>query len=315
MRGTWKRGDITAPRRDWRAGPGPTDFHSGLILGFLWRIIQFVARKSTEGLAIDHALFLVVSFLSSVVGAICGIGGGVIIKPVLDVLGLASVPTISFLSGCTVLSMSCYSVGRSMASGDRSVELSTGTPLAVGAAVGGVVGKQLFEAVKGMSANPDAVGGIQAVCLGILTVGTLAYTLRKAQVEPRRISGVAPCLAIGFSLGLLSSFLGIGGGPFNLVFLHFFFGMETKVAAANSLYIILFSQVTSLVTTLATGSVPPFELAALVLMVTGGISGGVVGRIANHRLDNEAVDRLFMGLMVAIILACCWNSYHYLLLG
>lgn len=49
-------------------------------------------------------LFFCVSFFASIAGAICGIGGGVIIKPVLDMLGLASVATISFLSGCTVLS-------------------------------------------------------------------------------------------------------------------------------------------------------------------------------------------------------------------
>lgn len=57
-------------------------------------------------------LFFCVSFFASIAGAICGIGGGVIIKPVLDMLGLASVATISFLSGCTVLSMSCYTVGK-----------------------------------------------------------------------------------------------------------------------------------------------------------------------------------------------------------
>ena len=31
-------------------------------------------------------LFFLVSFLSCIVGAICGIGGGVVIKPVLDML-------------------------------------------------------------------------------------------------------------------------------------------------------------------------------------------------------------------------------------
>ena len=32
-------------------------------------------------------IFLTISFLASTVGAICGIGGGVIIKPVLDAFG------------------------------------------------------------------------------------------------------------------------------------------------------------------------------------------------------------------------------------
>ncbi len=274
-----------------------------------------------KGLPVGYALFLVVSFLASVIGAICGIGGGVIIKPVLDVLGLASVSTISFLSGCTVLSMSCYSVGRSLASGasetsgspdDEGVDLSTGTPLAMGAAAGGIVGKQLFEAVEALFTNPDTVGGIQAVCLGALTIGTLIYTRRKERIRPRRIEGTMPCLAIGFVLGLLSSFLGIGGGPFNLVFLHFFFGMQAKAAAANSLYVILFSQATSLVTTLVTSTIPPFELAALALMVGGGVGGGAAGRMVSRRLDDEAVDRLFMGLMALIVLVCCWNAYRYL---
>ena len=43
--------------------------------------------------------FLIISLAASIVGAICGIGGGVIIKPLLDVTGLATVATSSFLSG------------------------------------------------------------------------------------------------------------------------------------------------------------------------------------------------------------------------
>ena len=92
----------------------------------------------------EQILFFVVSLLASVAGAICGIGGGVIIKPVLDMAHLADVSTISFLSGCTVLSMSCYSVGKSMLAKDSSVDLKSGTYLAVGAAIGGVCGQQLF---------------------------------------------------------------------------------------------------------------------------------------------------------------------------
>ena len=55
-------------------------------------------------------IVFLVCFLASVVGAVCGIGGGVIIKPTLDALGILDVSTISFLSGCTVLSMTSYSV-------------------------------------------------------------------------------------------------------------------------------------------------------------------------------------------------------------
>ena len=44
-------------------------------------------------------VFFLVALGASAVGAVCGIGGGVIIKPVLDLLHLETVSAISFLSG------------------------------------------------------------------------------------------------------------------------------------------------------------------------------------------------------------------------
>ena len=118
----------------------------------------------------------------------------------------------------------------------------------------------------------------------------------------------AVCVVIGLLLGIMSSFLGIGGGPINLVVLGYFFSMDTKTAAANSLYIILFSQAASLLATFVTGSVPEFRVPALMLMVAGGIGGGIVGRSLNRKMDNRAVDKLFLGLMAVIIGICVYNA-------
>ena len=261
---------------------------------------------------LQSMLFSVVSFLASIAGAICGIGGGVIIKPALDLLGWASVSTISFLSGCTVLSMSCYSVGKSILSGEKTVDLKYGTPLAIGAAVGGIWGKQLFSLIKGMSSNPSAVGGVQAGCLAIITMYTLIYTLNKSTIKTKKVDSVPACVVIGVLLGIMSSFLGIGGGPINLVVLYYFFSMDTKTAAANSLYIILFSQITSLITTLVTKTVPEFTVLTLVFMVAGGVLGGIVGRIINKKITSRAVDKLFVCLMTIIICISLWNTYRFL---
>lgn len=57
-----------------------------------------------------YLLFFFVSLLSSTVGSLCDIGGGVFMKPALDALDLFPVNTITFLSMCTVLSMSGYNV-------------------------------------------------------------------------------------------------------------------------------------------------------------------------------------------------------------
>ena len=253
---------------------------------------------------------LLVSFFASVGGAICGIGGGVIIKPALDALNIASVSTISFLSGCTVLSMSCYSVGKALAAKESLVDFKTGTPLALGGAVGGIVGKSLFSALTAMFSQ-QSVGICQSLCLAALTLMTICYTLNQRRIHTHHITNPVVCVLVGLVLGILSSFLGTGGGPINLVVLYYFFSMSTKVAAQNSLYIILISQITSLGTTLLTGAVPPFQWSWLILMVVGGISGGMVGRKINKRIDDRQVERLFIGLMVIITLISLYNAWRF----
>ncbi len=256
-------------------------------------------------------LILAVAFGASVVGAICGIGGGVIIKPLLDALGIAGVAEISFLSGCTVLSMSCYSVGKALLAKESLVKFRTGTPLAIGAAIGGMLGKNLFSVLRDMAAEPERVGGYQAVCLAVITAATLVYTLCKKRIKTMQVQNPVVCIPVGLLLGIFSSFLGIGGGPINLVVLYFFFSMETKEAAQNSLYIILISQITSLFTSLVTASVPQFHMSWLVLMVLGGIGGGMVGRRLNKKMNAAMVEKLFVVLIAVIIGISCYNAWRF----
>lgn len=257
-------------------------------------------------------LLLLIGFGASVVGAICGIGGGVIIKPLLDVMGIAGVAEISFLSGCTVLCMSCYSVIKALSKGESLVSFDTGTPLAIGAAIGGIAGKNLFSLLQGLSAQPERVGGYQSICLAVVTAVTLLYTLRKDRIRTHRMRAPLFCVAVGLALGCMSSFLGIGGGPINLVVLYYFFSMDTKTAAQNSLYIILISQASSLLFSLLTGSVPSFHLSWLLTMALSGIAGGIAGRRINKRLSAAQVDRLFTGLIAVIIGISCCNAWRFL---
>ena len=256
-------------------------------------------------------LVFLIALLSSAVGAICGIGGGVVIKPVMDMFRIDSVAAISFLSGCTVLSMSCYTVGRAMLAGEGRVDVKTGTPLALGAALGGLAGKALFTAVKDLFQQSDMVGAVQSACLAAITLGTLAYTLCKARIHTHRLTAPAACCAVGLALGICSSFLGIGGGPINLVVLYYFFSMDTRTAAANSLYIILFSQLASLLATLIAGTIPDLQLMMLVWMIAGGIGGGIIGRACSKRMDDRAVEKLFMGLMGVIIAISLFNCFRF----
>lgn len=246
-------------------------------------------------------LFLIVSFGASIAGAICGIGGGVLIKPLLDSFHVVSVATISFLSSCTVMTMSMISVIKARKGSESLLEMRISTPLGIGAAVGGLLGTQFFQVVSKSVGDNNQVGFIQAVCLMLITVGTFIYTIFSGKIKTWKVKNLAVCVFIGLALGLMSSFLGIGGGPINLVVLYFFFSMDTKTAAQNSIYIIMISQIAGLLRTVITGSVPEFQFRMLALMVLGGFFGGLCGSRINKTIRAKTVEKLFLILMLVII--------------
>jgi len=265
-----------------------------------------------EEFATSVVLFLIVSFLASVAGAVCGIGGGIIMKPALDLLRLADAAAISFLSSCTVLAMSFYSVLRTAMDKDGSVDYKISTPLAIGGALGGVAGNYIFSLGKNLLGNNNLVGAVQSVLLALISAGVMLYRFKADAITTKNVKHALACLVIGLSLGVVSSFLGIGGGPLNLVVFFFFFSMRTKTAAKNSLYVILFSQAANMLTALLTGRLPAFEPLALVLMIAGGLLGGFAGRLLNRRMSEQRVEKLFMGLMVLILLISVYNTYTFI---
>ena len=224
---------------------------------------------------------------------------------------MADVATINFISGCTVLSMTLYSVLRSRFSGSPQLDGKTDTPLAIGAAAGGLAGKHLFSMVAGLFDRSNTAGAVQAALLFLITFGTLVYTVNKEKITTRQATNVIASLVIGFVLGVCSSFLGIGGGPINLVVLFYFFSMGTKRAAQSSLYIILLSQAIGTISALLTQDLSHVAVPMLIGMVACGIAGGMIGRKVNSLIDEKVVDKLFIGVMVVILCINVFNVWKY----
>lgn len=254
-------------------------------------------------------VMFLVCLAASGVGAVAGYGGGVIIKPVLDALHILPVSTISFLSGCTVLAMSVVSLLKSRGNGVR-LRVRTTTPLALGAALGGLLGKWLFELVKA-GADENVLGLAQSSLLLVITVLVWLYALKKDKLPAYHLANLLVCALVGLALGVVSAFLGIGGGPLNVALLFLFFSMEAKEAAKNSIFIILFSQAASLLSAIAQQNVPQFAWQHLLLMAVGGAGGALLGAALSKKMDNRAVERLLLGLMLVIIGINVYNVVTY----
>jgi uncharacterized membrane protein YfcA len=212
----------------------------------------------------------------------------------------------SYLSNCTVLSMACISVLRNWRVGGIKLDPVRSTPIAIGAAIGGYAGKALFDMFSTRMGEAKA-GCIQSGMLLAITFATFIYTLKVDKIKKLHIRSVTVCAMSGLLLGVSSSFLGIGGGPINLMAFSFLFSMDEKISAVNSLYVIVLSQAVSVLSGIFTGHVPEIAPMLLISMVICGFIGGILGSRINMKISGFVVRRLFLCLMIVIMLICTYN--------
>ena len=247
-------------------------------------------------------IYLIIAATSTLIGSVSGFGGGVIIKPVLDTLGNYNSYVIGILSSATVLSMAVVS---------SLLNLSPKTKLdkkvfylITGAVLGGISGRYLFSIVSSSLAS-SKTDIIQAAAIILL----LVFVLFKNKLPHFEIKSIFLSLATGLVLGVLSAFLGVGGGPFNIALLCLVFSMDIKKAAAASVLIIVFSQAANLITAAATVGFGGYDYSMLIFMIPGGIIGGFLGAKLKKRVSEKAVERLYFAITVGLILLNIYNVF------
>ncbi|WP_297488021.1 sulfite exporter TauE/SafE family protein [uncultured Cetobacterium sp.] len=248
-------------------------------------------------------IYFLTSIIATSLGALAGLGGGVIIKPVLDTLGTYDLGTIGILSSFTVFSMAIVSIFKQVKCGFK-IELRM-IILAVGSILGGGLGQELFDIFLNFISNDRISMGIQSLILASLLIGVLF----KNKLPKYHIKHPIFILFLGIILGATASFLGIGGGPINVAILVMFLSIPIKEAATNSVFIILLSQFSKLFLIGISGSLMNYNLTMLPYMIIGGISGGLIGSKLNKSLTYKSIESIFNFSLIGIIALNLFNAY------
>lgn len=258
-------------------------------------------------------IYLLVALGSTIIGAIAGIGGGVIIKPILDFIGDYNVSSIGVISACTVFSMAVVSIIKQVRYKFK-IEIKKTVFIGIGSVIGGVLGERLLNGLlKILQHNIITVS--QNIILAISFIAIYVYMKNRKKIRSFKVENSMACLLIGLFLGTLSSFLSIGGGPINIAVLTIFFSMNTKEAAVNSIITILFAQVAQLFTIVSTRGAEAFNLSILPVMIIGGILGGAIGSKLNKMFEDKTILKIFQILLIALIILNIYNVIHSLLMG
>ncbi len=248
----------------------------------------------------QYLIYFILALFATTVGAATGMGGGVIMKPVLDVLKDFDVSTINLLSSLTVLSMAIVAVGKHVINKTK-IDFSVAIPLAIGSLLGGVVGDVAIEKIIDLAKSNQTVLFIQNILLALLILLVFFYMQKKDKIKSLGLKGIFPSIIAGLVLGTISSFLGIGGGPLNVALIIFVFSMPTKLATVSSLVVILFAQTAKFGTTILSGQLLNHNLSMLPPMIIGAIAGGFIGAKLHSALSEKRVEFLFNGAQLLVL--------------
>lgn len=250
-------------------------------------------------------LYFLIALGATILGAMAGLGGGVIIKPVLDFLGNYDLSTIGVLSSVTVFSMAIVSIIKQIRY-KFELEIKKTSLIGIGSILGGLLGEKLLKLILRIF-DANLITIVQNTVLAILLILVFIYMNNKNRFKSYKVDNSFACIIIGLFLGLIASFLSIGGGPINVCVLTIFFSMTPKEAAVNSIITILFSQASKLTTIALSTGFLCFDLSMLPFMVCGGILGGLIGSKFNKLFSNSTILKVFNIVVLALILLNIYN--------
>ena len=248
----------------------------------------------------EYFVYFIITLFATTSCSMTGMGGGVIIKPIMDVIGDFNVHTIGVIASITVFSMALVSILKHIKS-ETKIPFKIAIPLAFGSVIGGITGERIFSFILDLLKADGVVKIVQNIVLSILILWVFIYMNNKSKFKSRELKGILPSLLTGLVLGICSAFLGIGGGPINVTVIVFLFSIPIKTATICSLITILFSQFSKLTTIFFTKGFSDLDFTVVIVMVIAAIIGGFLGAHFNKKLSEKTVEKAFNFVILIVL--------------
>ncbi|MBT8242722.1 MAG: sulfite exporter TauE/SafE family protein [Nitrosopumilus sp.] len=236
---------------------------------------------------IDQLWLILLGFAAGVLGSMIGLGGGIIVVPVLTFLGF---PPTAAASNSLFAALSNAVASTISYSKQKRIVYSLGLKLGLLSIPGTILG-----AIISTDIAPD----IFKILFGFVLIASAAYIFLRKKIETKEktISKQMIVFAIGasFFAGIISSFFGIGGGIIFVPLMVVGMGMAMKKAAPTSQMILLFASLSGVIVHSLLGH-PDFLQAGL--LAIGSFIGGLVGA----RLSIDIKERYLQILVSVVIL-------------
>jgi len=227
-------------------------------------------------------------FIAGILGSIIGLGGGIIIVPVLTFMGFS--PTLAVSN--SLFAVFSNSVGATAAyAKQKRVEFTLGWKLGLMAVPGTILGAFI---------SSDLSSETFKILFALVLISSASYIFLKRKIEekPVDISRLLLVFSAGasFFAGIISSLFGIGGGLIFVPLMVVVLGISMKRAASTSQFILMFASFSGLIVHSMLGH--PDYYQALLLSI-GAFAGGILGA----RLSLEIKENKLKIIVVIVLIA------------
>ena len=235
--------------------------------------------------------------VAGTLGSIIGLGGGIIVMPVLTFTGFA--PPVaaanSLFAACGNAAASSMSYWR-----QRRIEYRTGVWLGLVSVPGTVLGALVSAEVA-----TDLFMVLFAMIL--FASGAYMFLQKKLAMPQKKTAGITFAFVVGASVfaGVISSLFGIGGGIVFVPLMVIMLGISMKRAAPTSQFILIFASFSGILTHVMLGH-PELQQAAY--LAAGGFVGGMIGARLSISIQEKSLRIIVAVVLVATAIKMIMDS-------
>jgi len=236
----------------------------------------------------ENLWLIPLGFVAGVVGSIIGLGGGIIVVPVLTILGFSH----PIASSSSLFAAFSNSIASSVSyAKQKRIEYKLGLKLGLMSIPGTILG-----AFVSSEASPSTF----KILFGIVMIASCLYLFLKRSMESKSANMTKKMLVISsgisFFAGILSSFFGIGGGIIFVPLMILGIGISVKHATATSQLILMFSSASGMIAHSILGHA---DFSYALLLGVGAFVGGLVGARLSVDLKENSIKIMICVAMLA----------------
>ncbi len=258
-------------------------------------------------------LLFMTGLLAGGFGALLGLGGGVIVIPVLTMLfhlpihtaiGISLVGVIATSTGAAVVYVR---EGKSDIRLGMTLELGTTVGAIVGAVIAGYISAKALYLLFAAMLIYNAYSMYRKSDAGVPAAAAADTAGSDGQDTEYKVKNVPQGVALSGLAGVMSGLLGVGGGLIKIPVMYLLMGVPLKTAAATSNFMIGVTAAASAFIYFLNGSINPVAAVPVALGVFGG---ALAGTRVNERISTGVLKKLFVLVFLYIAVEMALKGFR-----